>query len=742
MDNIMDGYEDASIAPPSSTRSTILGEIRDIDLLTKDQFTITKMINSDIKDWNGILQRIDSSYDEYLRDPMSLSPDDLPECALTQLVQKLRANQTTTQQIVNQETTNNRLDELIDLLREKRVNIQEINPIQTATIPTFTTPTRIDQQRLNTETPGQYHRQSDNQNNVNQRIFPQTPMQSPFLSGYHSMGSSYFPPYPYLEPLLESDKELTTLKQDCTAFEFHDWATTVEATFTLMPHFHPEMLTKPQSDITFDSHISREQLDRTYYILWRRLHAALSQCLLRYSDLKNIRPPDIHKLWTTIRNKKLPTTPEEQQNVIYGLLTQFQETRTVNEFVNHILRTNSILETTNKRIDEAQIKNIIIRGLHNEHLRLQMASVSSTGPTLPLEMWIQQLFLFDSLLKPTKSSTTDTMNASKTCITNNITTPTTAPITNLTSSTDKFCTRCRKHGHDINECSIFIRETHSPNDDKFCRYCKRTGHLLSECRTKIRNDQFTGGKRHFNSGYQHHRNNTNASLTQDTYSNEKDKRFHNNYNDQRKYGPQQRNHVTPPNSRDTGEPNLHSHTYQVTVGSPPGEVTKNKVDDIIQFLQSLTNTPSRTQFATPQATPTTGIAEIDDSGNDIISLTVLTPNYPNENPQSYMLIINNPLFRYQNYTTITVDHIIDILRQEPPPTGGPTLDEIMAICDPFLNPLPTSTNDDGPIPSYETTNTIYWEKPIWITNIHPFNDVEEIVQIVHNIQMTNRNIMI
>ena len=80
-------------------------------------------------------------------------------------------------------------------------------------------------------------------------------------------------------------------------------------------------------------------------------YASLSQCIVMYIDLRVVHQPEIHKLWTIIRKKKLPTTPEEQELIIYDLLTKSQGNRTVNEYVNHILRTNSILETLHKRTE-------------------------------------------------------------------------------------------------------------------------------------------------------------------------------------------------------------------------------------------------------------------------------------------------------------------------------------------------------------------------------------------------------
>ena len=64
-----------------------------------------------------------------------------------------------------------------------------------------------------------------------------------------------------------------------------------------------------------------------------------------------VHKPEIHKLWAIIRKKKLPTTPQEQESIIYELLTKTQGTKTVNEYVNHVLKTNSILETINKKIE-------------------------------------------------------------------------------------------------------------------------------------------------------------------------------------------------------------------------------------------------------------------------------------------------------------------------------------------------------------------------------------------------------
>ena len=93
-------------------------------------------------------------------------------------------------------------------------------PKSTTPISPITTPPRVDQQRQNTTPTDQCQGLSTYQIQHNQKIFPQTPIYSPFYSGYQSMGSSFLPHHHYLEPLLDYDKELPPLKCDCSAFNF------------------------------------------------------------------------------------------------------------------------------------------------------------------------------------------------------------------------------------------------------------------------------------------------------------------------------------------------------------------------------------------------------------------------------------------------------------------------------------------------------------------------------------------
>ena len=355
------------------------------------------------------------------------------------------------------------------------------------------------------------------------------------------------------------------------------------------------------------------------------------------------------------------------------------------------------------------------------------------GTSIPLETWTQQLLMFDTLLKPNKPNATDLMNNTKTCSPNSPSPSAMHSIANQPTTLDKYCTRCKKSGHYLAECRFHIRDNHNhqPNNDKFCRYCKRPGHLLSECRTRMRNNHITGGKRPISGDYY------SPSPTNNESSIHKKDRYQNHTNDnQRRYRPQPNTKPTYPTNSNTSNTDNHSHAYQVTVDSPVRDINQNKIEEIIHFIHNLTNSSSKQQTP-PQSTPTTGISELDASGNEVISLTVLAPNYPSDHPQSYMLVITDPTQRYQNYTTITVDHIINILRQEQPPTGGPTLDEILDICDPFLDPLPQISNDIKDTYRTNSKLDIMCEAPVWITNFFPYHDVEDIAQVVTHIQMTD-----
>ena len=102
MDRSIDEPDHASKGTPPSPRSNVTEETGESEIYDQDKFMITKLLNSETKDWNGILQEIDKLYEEYLQDPESLQPEEIPENALMIMVPKLKENQKN----INQEWIN------------------------------------------------------------------------------------------------------------------------------------------------------------------------------------------------------------------------------------------------------------------------------------------------------------------------------------------------------------------------------------------------------------------------------------------------------------------------------------------------------------------------------------------------------------------------------------------------------------------------------------------------------------
>ena len=206
-----EGYNEQASEPPTSPKSTDIDDIREPTIMDKTKFTISKLLNSDVQNWKLIIQQIDRLYEEYLEDPNEYEIGDTPGSVLNLMIQGMNNNQKNSDQNRNQDQSINKLDEIITLLKTNKSSPLEANTIRQPKNSITITPSKTDHQQSIIDTTGLYHGQPG-QNFRSTTPFPQTPILSPIFNSYQTMGSQYIPTHQYLEPLLDSDKEIPILK--------------------------------------------------------------------------------------------------------------------------------------------------------------------------------------------------------------------------------------------------------------------------------------------------------------------------------------------------------------------------------------------------------------------------------------------------------------------------------------------------------------------------------------------------
>jgi len=307
-----------------------------------------------------------------------------------------------------------------------------------------------------------------------------------------------------------TDKEsvITELNIEVDANEYVEWKDQVLGQLSLYPHFQMNILTKPRASVYFRSG-TQQEIDNLYIMLWLRLWRATHKLQRKIPDLTLVKQPNVHLLWTTIRDHFLPKTMDEISAKVQALYSLRQGADSVPDFIAKVRRGNDVLRELRKAQTDDELKSIISIGFRDK----SMSNLISVIESLPFPAWCEKLINHDkrfnssNFLESTSSSNTKPMALLTNTYhsANNTDAPLRQPITcNFCSRTghkaDKCfqnpastlykavptCDLCSQWGHSEATCHKNSTTSQlggdlSPIEDNYCTWCRVYGHSVEGC---------------------------------------------------------------------------------------------------------------------------------------------------------------------------------------------------------------------------------------------------------------------
>jgi hypothetical protein len=185
-------------------------------------------------------------------------------------------------------------------------------------------------------------------------------------------------------------------------------------------------------------------------MIWLRLWKATHKLQSIIPDLTLVKQPNIHLLWTTIRDHHIPSTQEEINGKVQEIFTLRQGSGSVADFIAKVRRSNDVLKELKMSQTEEQLKAIISMGLRDT----SMDELIATMEGVSFILWCQKLIKFEKCSNIKQRLHTES----------------------LTSTTDIEPIALLTHTYDNTQTSTPYRARAST-----CTICSRPGHTADKC---------------------------------------------------------------------------------------------------------------------------------------------------------------------------------------------------------------------------------------------------------------------